>query len=202
MLGHHWSTRVRSATDAVIRLAAGEGRRCPGGGHRERTARSRAALREIERGMQDGLQRVGEGYAAMALQLVDGLERRRLVAPAGTGSGPRSLAARLAERLQLLPADRQELELACRLVDLGKAFVRPALLQKQGPLGEVGAAVVAQPSGASRRAARLRARSAPRRQDARHQLERYDGAACPTACAASASRSVRASWRSRQRSIC
>lgn len=178
MLGHHWSTRVRSATDAVIRLAAGEVADAPAGGRESELQDLGAALRELERGMQDGLQRVGEGYAAMALQLVDGLERRRLV-PSGHGERSAKLAARLAERLQLLPADRQELDLACRLVDLGKAFVRPALLQKQGPLSD--AELQSLHSHPVRAAEQLDCVPGLRRvgKTLRHQLERYDGRGLP-----------------------
>ena len=120
IMGHHWSARVRLATDALIRLSAGEV-----GGVRGDAAEGEfqdlgMALREMERGLQDGLQRVAEGYVAMALQVVEGLERHRLTPP-GHGERTARLAARLAERLQLLPADQKDLDLACRLVDLGKA---------------------------------------------------------------------------------
>lgn len=181
MLGHHWSLRVRHATDALIRLAAGEvaGASQEGGGDQELQDLG-AALRELERGMQDGLQRVGEGYAAMALQVVDGLERRRLVAPEH-GERTARLAGRLAERLQLLPADRSELELACRLVDLGKAWVRAPLLQKQGPLTEVEAQSLH--SHPQRAADQLDCVPGLRRvaKIVRHQLERYDGRGLPDA---------------------
>jgi HD-GYP domain-containing protein (c-di-GMP phosphodiesterase class II) len=178
MLGHHWSTRVRGATDAVIRLAAGE---VGGATTPEQDSELQdlgAALRELERGMQDGLQRVGEGYVAMALQVVEGLERRRLVLP-GHGDRTAGFALRLAERLQLLPADRSELELASRLVDLGKGWVRPSILQKQGHLTEmeaqslqhhpVRAAEQLDCVPALRRIARI----------VRHQLECYDGSGTP-----------------------
>lgn len=178
MLGHHWSSGVRNATDALIRLAAGDvaGVRPEGGDQELQDLGS--ALGELERGMQDGLQRVGEGYATMALQVVDGLERRRLVVP-GHGERTARLAARLAERLQLLPADRDELDLACRLVDLGKASVRASILQKHGALTEVEAqSLQHHPVRAGelldcvpglRRVGKV----------LRHQLERYDGKGTP-----------------------
>lgn len=179
MLGHHWSLRVRHATDALIRLAAGEvaGASQEGGGDQELQDLG-AALRELERGMQDGLQRVGEGYATMALQVVDGLERRRLVVP-GHGERTAHLAARLAERLQLLPADRDDLELACRLVDLGKASVRASILQKQGQLTEVEAQSLQHHP--VRAAELLDCVPGLRRvgKTLRHQLERYDGKGSP-----------------------
>lgn len=178
MLGHHWSSRVRTATDAVIRLAAGEvAGASPGGGERELQDLG-SALRELERGMQDGLQQVGEGYANMALQIVDGLERRRLV-PTGHGERTARWAARLAERLQLLPADRNDLDLACRLVDLGKATVRPSILQKLGPLTEVEAQSLRHHP--VRAAEQLDCVPGLRRvaKILRHQLERYDGKGGP-----------------------
>lgn len=178
MLGHHWSSRVRTATDAVIRLAAGEVAGAgPGDSDRELQDLG-SALRELERGMQDGLQRVGEGYANMALQLVDHLEVRRLVAP-GHGERTSRLAGRVAERLQLLPADRDELDLACRLIDLGKAAVRPSILQKQGQLTEVEAQSLQHHP--VRAAEQLEVVPGLRRvaKILRHQLERYDGKGTP-----------------------
>ncbi|MGB3969495.1 MAG: HD domain-containing phosphohydrolase [Planctomycetota bacterium] len=178
MLGHHWSSRVRSATDALIRVAAGEVAGAGSGDNDRELQDLNMALRELERGMQDGLQRVGEGYAAMALQLVDSLERRRLVPP-GHGERTAALAARLAERLQLLPADRADLALACRLVDLGKAAVRPSILQKQGQLTEVEAQSLQHHP--VRAAEQMDVVPGLRRvgKILRHQLERYDGKGSP-----------------------
>ncbi len=178
MLGHHWSTRVRSATGALMRLAAGEIAGVQAQGDEAELRDLGSAMRELERGMQDGMQRVGEGYVAMALTVIDGLERRRLVPP-GHGERVAHLASMLATRLQLLPADRDELLLACRLVDLGKAFVRPSILQKQGTLTEVESqSLHHHPVRAAehlecvpglRRVARI----------LRHQLERHDGKGSP-----------------------
>ncbi len=178
MLGHHWSSRVRGATDALIRLAAGEVAGSSPDGNDQELQDLGSALRELERGMQAGLQRVGEGYATMALQVVDGLERRRLVVP-GHGERTARLAARLAERLQLLPADRDELDLACRLIDLGKASVRASILQKQGPLTEVEAQSLQHHP--VRAAELLDCVPGLRRVGTilRHQLERYDGKGTP-----------------------
>lgn len=178
MLGHHWSSSVRSATDALIRLAAGDVAGARPEGSDQELLDLGSALGELERGMQDGLQRVGEGYATMALQVVDGLERRRLVVP-GHGERTARLAARLAERLQLLPADRDELDLACRLVDLGKASVRASILQKQGVLTEVEAQSLQHHP--VRAAELLDCVPGLRRvgKVLRHQLERYDGKGTP-----------------------
>lgn len=178
MLAHHWSVRVRHATDAVIRLAAGEVAGAPPAVAESELQDLQAALRELERGMQDGLQRVGDGYVAMALHVVEGLERRGLI-PSGRGERTARLAARLAERLKLLPADRSELDLACRLVDLGKAWVRASILQKQGPLTEVEAQSLEHHP--VRAAEQLECVPAMRRiaRILRHQLERYDGRGTP-----------------------
>lgn len=178
IMGHHWSARVRLATDALIRLSAGEV-----GGVRGDAAEGEfqdlgMALREMERGLQDGLQRVAEGYVAMALQVVEGLERHRLIPP-GHGERTARLAARLAERLQLLPADQKDLDLACRLVDLGKAWIRPAILQKQGALTEVEAMSLR--THPVRAAEHVDCMPGLRRTGAilRHQQERYDGSGAP-----------------------
>ena len=178
MLGHHWSTRVRGATDALIRIAAGEvGGASPEGDERELQDLG-SAMRELEKGMQDGLERVGHGYLQMALRLIDGLEERRLVPP-GHGERTARFAGRLAERLQLLQADREELATACRLVDLGKASLRSSLLQRQDPLtDEESESLAHHPVLAAeqiecvpglRRIAKI----------LRHQAERYDGRGAP-----------------------
>ena len=174
IMGHHWTARVRSATDALIRLSAGEVGGDAGDDIGGELHDLGSALREMERGVQDGLQRVGDGYVAMALMVVEGMERARLVPP-GHGERTAQLAERLAGRLQLLPADRTDLQLACRLVDLGKAWVRTSILQKQDPLSEletqslrhhpVHAAEQLECVPALRRVARI----------LRHQLDRYDG---------------------------
>lgn len=178
-VGHHWSTRLRSATDSLLALAAGhEGRRRQMPSSDRELQELGAALRELERGMQDGLHRVGEGYVAMALQVVDGLERRRL-AVAGHGERTARLAARLADRLGMTARDARELDLACRLVDLGKASIRPAILQKSDPLDELETESLR--SHPLRGAEQLERVPGLRRvaQIVRHQLERHDGKGSP-----------------------
>jgi len=180
MMGYHWTARVRSATDALFRMSAGEVADVHAEAPEGELQDLGLALREIERGVQDGLARVGDGYVAMAQRLVEMLERSRLVPP-GHGERTALYAVRLADRLKLLPADRNEVELACRLVDLGKASVRPSILQKQGSLTEVEsqslqhhpvrAAEQLECVPALRRVARV----------LRHQLERYDGNGTPDA---------------------
>ncbi|MFT4512958.1 MAG: HD-GYP domain-containing protein (c-di-GMP phosphodiesterase class II) [Planctomycetota bacterium] len=178
MLGHYWSARIRGATDALIRLAAGEVAGDAPEGAESELQDLGSAMRELEKGMQDGLQRVGDGYVAMALHVVDGLEKRRLVPP-GHGDRTAGLAARIARRLQLLDADRNELDIGCRLVDLGKASVRASILQKQGALTAaesrsldhhpVHASEQLECVPALRRVAKI----------LRHQQERYDGRGTP-----------------------
>ena len=135
-------------------------------------------MRELERGLNDGLERVGEAFATMALQVIDSLEKRRLVAP-GHGERTARLASRLADRLNLLEEDRAELETACRLVDLGKASLRPGLLNKQSPLtDEEARSFASHPLRAAEQLECVR----PLRRVAkilRHQLERYDGRGTP-----------------------
>ncbi|MCK5944484.1 MAG: HD domain-containing protein [Planctomycetes bacterium] len=178
MLGHHWSSRVRGATNSLIRIAAGEVAGTPLEAAESELQDLNAAMRELQRGMNDGLQRVGEGFVAMALHVVEGLEKRRLVPP-GHGERTARLAGRIAAKLQLLDADRNELDIACRLVDLGKASVRASVLQKKSQLTPaearslehhpVHAADQLECVPALRRVAKI----------LRHQLERYDGRGTP-----------------------
>ena len=178
MMGYHWTARVRSATDALFRMSAGEVAGVHGDAPEAELQDLGLALREMERGVQDGLSRVGDGYVAMAQRVVEMLERGNLV-PRGHGERTAQFAARLADRLKLLAADRDEVELACRLVDLGKAAVRPSILQKQGELTEVEAESL---QGHPVRAAeQLECVPALRRvaRILRHQLEHYDGSGSP-----------------------
>jgi HD-GYP domain-containing protein (c-di-GMP phosphodiesterase class II) len=178
VLGHYWSARVRAATDVLIRLAAGEVAGSAPAADEAELQDLGMAMRELERGMQDGLHRVGEGYLQMAQQVVDGLEQRRLAVP-GHGERTARLAARLAERLQLLPEDRRDLEIACRLCDLGKASIRPSILQQPGQLTEVEARSLERHP--ERGADQLDCVPGLRRiaKILRHQAERYDGRGTP-----------------------
>lgn len=178
IVGHHWLARVRRATHALIQMASGTV------GHGLETdapgelSELQSALRELDRGMQEGLSRVAEGFVAMALQVVDGLERRGLVPP-GHGERTARYAELLAARLGLLPQDRRDLETACRLHDLGKAWVRPSILSKQGPLDDVERESLRQHP--MRAAAYLETMPSLRRVAliVRHQHERHGGSGHP-----------------------
>lgn len=171
---HHWSARVRHATDALLHLAAGEVGRAPNEPAPGELLDLGNALQELERGVQDGLVHVAEGFLAMAFQVVDGLERRQLVVP-GHGERSAGYAGLLARRLGLLPADQRDLELAARLQDLGKAWVRESLLTKTESLSELElSALQRHPQHAAEQLDRL---PSLRRVASivRHQGERYDG---------------------------
>lgn len=178
-LVRRWAARLRMTTDALLRLAAGDpaAARLPAGGERE-FRELHAAVGGVERALQDGLARVDDGYAALALQVVDGLERRRL-AVAGHGERTAQLAASLADRLGLADADAADLDLACRLIDLGKASIRPSVLQKAEPL----TALEAESLRLHPVRAAERLEGAPGLRDVaatlRHQLERWDGKGSP-----------------------
>ncbi|GAB4140042.1 MAG: hypothetical protein Fur0037_06460 [Planctomycetota bacterium] len=135
MMSHHWWAHVRAATGALIRIASGEvGRMSPENAPGELQELSRALAR-LERGLHDGLNRVAESYLEMAGRIVKGLESNGLV-PAGHSERTARYAKLLAARLRLLPQDVKDLETACRLHDLGKAWVRASILQKRGGLDE------------------------------------------------------------------
>lgn len=133
LMGHHWSQRVRSVTDSLVHLAAGQLTNLHGAPSSGELRDLDEALQELEKGVHDGLHRVIERFTALALLVVEGLERRGLVPP-GHGERTARYASLLAQRIELLPADRRDLELAARLQDLGKASVRPSLLQQTEPL--------------------------------------------------------------------
>ena len=180
LMAHHWSGRVRSVTDSLVQLATGH---LTGGAQQSAPGELRDlghALQELEKGVHDGLSRVVDGFVSLASQVVDGLERRSLV-PAGHAERTARYAAMLAERLDLRAGDRRDLELACRLHDLGKAWVRPGVLQKQGALTD--AERQSLQNHPLQAAEHLDALPGLRRVAAivRHQHERHDGTGHPDA---------------------
>lgn len=135
MMSHHWWARVRSATSSLIHIAAGEVGRTTTDAAPGELQELSLALAELDRGLHEGLNRVADAYVELAQQVVEGLERRRLVPP-GHGERTARYAQVLASRLQLLPQDVRDLEMACRLHDLGKTWVRPSSLQKTDGLDQ------------------------------------------------------------------
>jgi HD-GYP domain-containing protein (c-di-GMP phosphodiesterase class II) len=179
MVGHHWLARIRRTTQALVQLASGEVGRAaldvaPVGGELQELQQ---AMQELDRGMQDGLARVADGFVALSLQLVDSLERRGLTPP-GHGDRTARYAGMLAARLSLLPEDRRDLELACRVHDLGKAWLRPMVLENPDREPADQEAMRQHPV---RAAAQLDSLPSLRRiaQIVRHQLECYGGSGHP-----------------------
>lgn len=173
-----WSRRVRRGTDALVRLAAGDGGPAPLEDADAELRGFGAALRELNTSMADGLAKVQDGYVQMARDLVAGLEQRQL-SPPGHGERTAALLAGLADQLQLTPEDREDLVVAGSLVDLGKASLRPSLLQKQEPLSESEwESLEHHPVHAAERLERVPALSGVAA-ILRHQLERYDGRGAP-----------------------
>ncbi|MFM1870651.1 MAG: hypothetical protein RL398_73 [Planctomycetota bacterium] len=177
-LAAQWSGRVRRATDAVIQLSAGQpcGLSVEGGSSELRGLGR--ALQELERGMSAVSRQAAEGCLSMAAALVDGLERRRLVAP-GRAERLSALSLRIADALQLAEPERRVLDQASRLADLGKVWVRAAILTKQGPLDDGERESLRQHP---LRAAECLERFPSLRKIAevvRHQSERYDGLGLP-----------------------
>ncbi len=180
LVGHHWLGRVRSTTRSLLQLASGEAGRIeappePAGAE---LSDLQQAMLELDKGMQEGLTRVAEGFLAMAQQVVEGLERRNLVPP-GHGERTARYAALIAGRLKLEDQDHRDLETACRLQDLGKAWLRPSLLEKEGPLDE---AELRSLGGHPLRAADLLYTLPGLRRAGlivRHQNERYGGSGLP-----------------------
>lgn len=178
LLAAGWSRRARRATDALVRVAAGGASDVDPDGEAAELLGFGRALRDLEEGTAGGQQQVRDAFVAMALDVVEGLEQRQLVA-AGHGRRTAALAADLADRLQLAPADSEDLDVACRLAELGKASLRSALLQQQEPLGDQDwESLEHHPVHAAERLALVPALSGVA-SIVRHQLERYDGRGAP-----------------------
>jgi HD-GYP domain-containing protein (c-di-GMP phosphodiesterase class II) len=128
----HLARRIREAARAVQRLARGE---------RWDFRPSRAPeLNELQNALADMGSVVEQGMVGtenalidMACRLVDIVEHHSSVT-AGHGVRTQRYAAVLGRRLGLIDGDLRELELAARLHDLGKACVRPSILEKSGAL--------------------------------------------------------------------
>jgi len=178
LMAHHWSARVRSITDSLVQLATGQltaEHDAPRDGELHELDQ---ALQELEKGVHDGLHRVVDSFIAISTQVIDGMERRGLV-PHGHAERTARYAGLLAERLELRPGDCKDLELACRLHDLGKAWLRPAVLKKSSALSaEEQHSLASHPVQA---ADHLESLPGLRRVAAivRHQNERHDGTGSP-----------------------
>lgn len=179
-LAHRLGTRLRAASHAIRDHAGGRPMRLA-------VARVPAAAEIAE--FDHALRQLGSaapaaGVAAsvpvleLARRLVVGLERQRVLVP-GHADRTARLAGLLADRLGMIEADRQELDLACRLHELGKAWLRPALLHKEGVWDEADRDSLR--NHPARAAALLE--SVPGLQEVaaivRSQCERHDGAGWP-----------------------
>ena len=176
-LARGWAARLRSLTSSVVQLAAGQPTQALQRDTTREVEQLSLALTELERGVQDGMRRVVDEFVQMCLQAVDGLERQGLV-PTGHGARTARYAMLLADRLELQPADRHDVELACRLSDLGRACIAPSLLRKQRLSEEESATVRSHPQLAAQR---LDCLPGLRRaaQILRHSGERPDGLGVP-----------------------
>lgn len=132
-LAHRLGARLRAASLALRDHACGRPVRL--GAVRESTP---AELAEFDRALRQlGATTSASGKPAsapvveLAQRLVVGLERQRVLVP-GHAERTARHAAVLAERLGMIEQDRKDLDLACRLHELGKAWLRPGLLRKEG----------------------------------------------------------------------
>lgn len=131
-LAHRIGSRLRAASHALRDHASGRPVRLA-----PARATSPAELAEFERSLRQlgTVTTVGTSPGApvveLAQRLVVGLERQGLLVP-GHGDRTARHAAVLAERLGMIVDDARDLELACRLHELGKAWLRPGLLRKEG----------------------------------------------------------------------
>lgn len=175
-VSHHWMRHVHEAAATARSLARGEtSARCQrraGGAIHD----LQESLHELGRSLAAGGNQARSSLVELGQQTVELLERRSLP---GHAERTCRYAMILAKRLGLTDEETRDLEVACRLHDLGEAWLRPSLLDKDGPLDEGeraclrslpdrGASVLGQlPS--LRRVAEI----------IRHHRERYDGSGYP-----------------------
>ena len=177
IVSQHWSVRIRAATSAIAQITSGQPTTAYVPAAERELDELSVALVELEKGVHDGLHRVLESFVETSLQVVNGLERRGLV-PDGHGQRTTRYAMLLADRLSLVPMDRRDLDLACRLSDLGRAWIRPSLLQKKSLNADEQAIVEGHPAFAAERLDCLPGLR-PVAAIIRHQRERHDGSGKP-----------------------
>lgn len=135
LMVQRWSSSVMRATHAVNSLTAASARSTndlDANGAGEVFA-LHEALRELDQVTNRGLDQVATSVLAMARHMVDSLEHRGF-SPQGHGRRTWQYASLLVDRVELIDADREDLERAALLHDLGKMWVRPSVLAKEEPL--------------------------------------------------------------------
>ncbi len=175
-VSHHWMLQVHEAAATARCLARGEtSARC-----RRRTGGAihdlQENLRELGKSLAEGDNQARGSLVELGQQMVELLERRGL-----TGHAERTCryAMILAQRLGLTSEETRDLEQAARLHDLGEAWMRPSLLDKDGPLDEGERACL---RSLPDRGASLLGRLPSLRRVAdiiRHHREKYDGGGYP-----------------------
>ncbi len=175
---HHWLARVAEVTETARRLAKGDLTGQSGSAAPGVLGELQNALAEVAEAMQNGVDGVRESVIELGLALVDQVERRDQTAP-GHCERTAKYSALLAGRLSMCDEDCRDLELAARLHDVGKVAIRPALLDKRGPLSEEERATLRQhpDRGASFFAGVPRLQLVA--QIIRHHHEKYDGTGYP-----------------------
>ena len=180
VLAHRAGATVRAATTAVQGHLSGRPVRLPTG--RVPASAELAALDRAVRQLEHAAPASGAAAAApvldLAHRLVVSLERQHLLVQ-GHAERTARHATVLAERLGLIEDDRRDLDLACRLHELGKAWLRPGLLRKEGVWDDSDRDSLR--NHPARAAALLESVACLRRVAAivRSQCERHDGAGWP-----------------------
>ncbi len=130
---HHWLTHVREAVEVAYRLSRGETdavcTRKADGEIRD----LQLSLRYLAGAVKDGVDQMHASFLEIASQMVELLERR---GQGGHGERVCRYAMILGERLGLSTQEAADLQIAARLHDIGEAWLRPALLEKQASLTE------------------------------------------------------------------
>lgn len=175
---HQWLARVREVTDVVRKLARGDTRAALATDAPGVIGELQGAVADVALSMQAGVDGLRESSIELGLALVDQVERRDQTPP-GHCERTARYAAMLADRLSLRDEERREIELAARLHDIGKVAIRPALLDKKGPLTEEERATLRQhpDRGSSFFSAVPQLRNVA--QMIRHHHEKYDGSGYP-----------------------
>ncbi|MHC5073062.1 MAG: HD-GYP domain-containing protein, partial [Planctomycetota bacterium] len=132
-VSHHWMLHVREAAETARCLARGETstrcRRRVGGAIHD----LQANLHDLGKSLAEGDIQARSSLVELGQQMVELLERRGLK---GHAERTCRYAMILAGRLGLTSEETRDLELAARLHDLGEAWLRPSLLDKNGPLDD------------------------------------------------------------------
>jgi len=130
---HHRSLEITGLSEGLHRMLDGDRAELSPRFSAGEIALLHEGVRELDQVLARGEDRVAHSLVTMAIQMVDVLERRGQATP-GHGERTARYCEVLADRMGLSPSERRDIDLAARLHELGKLWVRTSILTKSEEL--------------------------------------------------------------------